>query len=193
MASETLTFFFDFTCPYSYLGWELLQIKCKQQPFPMTLIGIGPNPPGNPTLLGRALWGDHRWSELQKLGEKIGIVIHRPTVPATSQVALRGLGMYEGCSLTDYVSGIFKALFRENVDISVPRILIDYLHASGIDSKPLEMALADPNTLKQVEDNLLLWGHNRIRTLPTFQAGSERLAGLFDQRAIDNFLITLDF
>ncbi len=78
MVAEPLTFYFDFTCPYSYLGWELMQKARRKRSFPMTLIGIGPNPPGNPNLLGRALWSDQRWSALQKLAEQLDITICKP-------------------------------------------------------------------------------------------------------------------
>lgn len=192
MAGDALTYYFDFTCPYSYLGWELLERKRRQQAFPIKLTGIGPNPPGNPGLLGRELWCDSRWTELHAIAEQLGFVIKRPSVQASSQTALRGLSMYEGFGLTDYVSGVFKVLFRDNIDITTPKVLIEHLQSNGIDTMPLANALKDPGTLKKVEDDALLWGHLRIRTIPTLQFGDERLAGLFDQRAIDNFLITLD-
>ncbi len=192
MAADALTFYFDFTCPYSYIAWELLQRKRRQQPFQMKLIGIGPNPPGNPGLLGRELWCDARWAALHAIAEKLDFVINRPSVQASSQVALRGLDMYEGFGLTDYVSGVFKVLFRDNADISTSSELVEHLQANGIDTVPLLSALKEPETLKKVEDDALLWGHARIRTIPTLEFGNERLAGLFDQRAIENFLVTLD-
>jgi len=192
VAADALTFYFDFTCPYSYIAWELLQRKRRQQPFQMKLIGIGPNPPGNPGLLGRELWCDARWAALHAIAEKLDFVINRPSVQASSQVALRGLDMYEGFGLTDYVSGVFKVLFRDNADISTSSELVEHLQANGIDTVPLLSALKEPETLKKVEDDALLWGHARIRTIPTLEFGNERLAGLFDQRAIENFLVTLD-
>lgn len=192
MAADALTFYFDFTCPYSYIAWELLQRKRRQQPFQMKLIGIGPNPPGNPGLLGRELWCDARWAALHAIAEKLDFVINRPLVQASSQVALRGLDMYQGFGLTDYVSGVFKVLFRDNADISTSSELVEHLQANGIDTVPLLSALKEPETLKKVEDDALLWGHARIRTIPTLEFGNERLAGLFDQRAIENFLVTLD-
>lgn len=192
MAADALTFYFDFTCPYSYIAWELLQRKRRQQPFQMKLIGIGPNPPGNPGLLGRELWCDARWAALHAIAEKLDFVINRPSVQASSQVALRGLDMYQGFGLTDYVSGVFKVLFRDNADISTSSELVEHLQANGIDTVPLLSALKEPETLNKVEDDALLWGHARIRTIPTLEFGNERLAGLFDQRAIENFLVTLD-
>ncbi|MBP7633620.1 DsbA family protein [Candidatus Ozemobacteraceae bacterium] len=192
MAADALTFYFDFTCPYSYLGWELLERKRRVQPFQVKLVGIGANPPGNPGLLGRELWSDARWAELHAIAGKFDLVINKPSASASSQVALRGLSMYEGFGLTDYVSGVFKVFFRDNIDISSPKMLVEHLQLNGIDTLPLLNALKDPETLKKVEDDSLLWGHARIRTIPTLQFDAERLAGLFDQRAIDNFLITLD-
>jgi len=189
---DPLTFYFDFTCPYSYLGWELVQKARRQRTFPMRLVGIGPNPPGNPNLLGRALWCDQRWSALQKLAAQLDITIRKPGMKASSIPALRGLTVYEGSGLPEYVSGVFRAFFRDNVDISIPRNLVDNLQSNGIDPKPLAKALIMPETLRKVEDDLFLWGHERIRTLPTLCYGQERLAGLFDQRGIDNFLILLD-
>jgi len=192
VAGDALTFYFDFTCPYSYLGWELLERKRREQPFQVKLVGIGANPPGNPGLLGREFWSDARWSELHAIGHKLGIVINKPPSPSSSQVALRGLSLYEGFGLTDYVSGVFKVFFRDSVDISTSKALVEHLQLNGIDTLPLLNALKDPETLKKVEEDSLLWGHARIRTVPTLEFGAERLAGLFDQRAIDNFLITLD-
>jgi len=192
VVAEPLTFYFDFTCPYSYLGWELMQKARRKRSFPMTLIGIGPNPPGNPNLLGRALWSDQRWSALQKLAEQLDITICKPAGKISSLIALRGLTVYEGSALPEYVSGVFRALFRDNIDISIPRSLVDNLQTNGIDPKPLARALMMPETLKKVEDDMFLWGHERIRTLPTLCYGQERLAGLFDQRGIENFMILLD-
>ncbi|HEY9068993.1 MAG TPA: DsbA family protein [Candidatus Ozemobacteraceae bacterium] len=192
MAPDKLTFYFDFTCPYSYIGWELLQKIRQTRPFELTLVGIGPNPPGNPRLLGRAFWSDDRWAGLKKLGNQLGLTIERPHPKATSTVARRGLALYEGSALPEYVSGVFRACFRDQVDISNPHTLVEHLQTNGIDPKPLAHAIVLPETLRKAEDDMLSWGHERIRTLPTLRFGQERLAGLFDQRGIDGFLSLME-
>ncbi len=188
MTEEKIILFFDLFCPYSYLAWEIFQRTLGSREIPFQLTDIGLDPPGNPSILGRSLWSDVRWNALQKRGKDVGIIISKPTFTEITPNVRRGLLYYSGTSLKEYVSGVFKGVFQSGIDFSSRKVAVDYLQSEGIDPNPFQEALADPTTLEKVEEQSLLWGHERIRTIPTFQFRDERYGGVIDQRGVENFL-----
>jgi len=193
VSDNVLKLYFDFYCPYCYMAWELLFKALKNRDIPMQLHGIGLNPPGNPLMHNRGIWSDQRWEQIKKQSEKLGLFVRKPQFMENSIIPTRGLSKYRGLGLREYVSGVFKAIFREGIDLAKSHSLIDFLQSDGVDVKPLNEALSDPATLEKVKEDTLLWGHDRIRMIPTFQVGDERYAGLVDERGLDNFINLMVF
>ncbi|NLI76910.1 MAG: hypothetical protein GX442_10775 [Candidatus Riflebacteria bacterium] len=188
MAEGLLRFYFDFQCPYSYLGWELLHAHLREKDFPVEMLAIGANPPANPALLGRSLWSEKRWQAIGEHGKAIGLTIRRPPAELTTNYPQQALPYYDGIGMREFVSAVFKGIFALGLDFSNTLTLQNHLQSEGVDTLPFTKAMADPAAARQAEDLTLLWGSHRIRTIPLLEAGSERLAGVFDKRSVDNFL-----
>jgi len=186
--AKTLRFYFDFYCPYSYIGWSILERQLQKKNIPLEFLAIGPNPPANKLLLGRKLWSDVRWEAISEHGKSEGLIVHKPASTAMNVFPHRGLPFYEGVGVVEYISGIFKGIFALRLDFSTTRQIQTHLQSEGIDSLPYNNACEVPNTQEQAEEKFLLWGERRIRTLPTLEFGQDRIAGVFDPRGVENFI-----
>ncbi len=191
MAESTETavrFYFDFYCPYSYLGWEILHREYQAQEFPLEVVAIGPNPPNNSDLLGRNLWGEMRWQALAEKGKTLGLTIRPVEGSAFSLAPHQALPFYQGIGRQAFMAGVFKGIFELGLDFGHPQTLLNHLQSEGIDTLPLTKALGNPETMAQAKERFLLWNSQRIRMIPLLECGQDRLAGVFDRRGVQNFL-----
>jgi 2-hydroxychromene-2-carboxylate isomerase len=186
-----LRLYLDFHCPYCYIAWETLRQVSMARATDIELVGVGVNPPGNKDYHRRDLWSKERWESLSQVARKIGITINPPGPFPFSSQPLRALWYYRGRDRVEFVSAVFKARFQYGLDLGLEKSLQDFLQAEGVTPHPFLEALDDRSTIQKVEDTSLLWGSRRLRVIPTFESGPERLAGLIDKRGLENFLTLL--
>jgi 2-hydroxychromene-2-carboxylate isomerase len=183
-----LTFYFSFQCPYSYMVWHLLIKMLKKSELTVAPIEIGNSSPGNTKYHFREIWSDERWARLIEDGKKLGLRINQPSKYVSALQASRALEVYEGVEIIDYITSVFRGVFFTGVDISQANALRVHLQSEGIDSSGFSAALETPSTLKAAEENLLLWGHNRIRTVPTLEFENERYSGFIEESGLERYL-----
>ena len=188
MSEEQIRFYFDFLCPYSYIAHLHLQRLLKDRNLSFAAYGVGlQNPmPGAPLALPND--SQARWEKLSKRAQPLGITIKGPPGAIDSLLARRGLLRYQGISRQEYVDGVFKAVFRDHIDINNTKALSNYLQAEGVDINPLHAALADESTQGMCDDVAKLWEVRRLRMVPTIEIGEERACGLVEPRGLENLL-----
>ncbi len=186
--NKDITFYFSFQCPYSYMSWVILQQVLKKQDIKIAPIEIGNEPTGSTKYHFRETWGKERWARIIEDAARLNIRISQPEKYVSSFYASRGMSAYTGKDLVDYITSIFRAVFLARVDISMTTSLRMHLQSEGIDSAKFATAIEDPSTEKLAKENLLLWGHNRIRTIPAIEYEKERLSGLINKRGVESFL-----
>lgn len=182
-----IKFYFSFQCPYSYMAWEMLK-KLLSNKTSLAPIEIGLFPQSTSKFHYQDIWGIPRWNRLIKDAEKLKLKISQPNKYVSGITATRGIEAYGNINAIDYITSVFRAVFFSSVDISLQTSLRLHLQSEGIDSSILSSALEDPETEKKANDQLMLWGHERIRVLPTIELEDERYCGFIDQYGLERFL-----
>ncbi len=183
-----IKFYFSFQCPYSYIAWELLRSLLKQSRLTLQPIEIGLNPPGNTKYHFREIWSEQRWSRIIADAAAVGLKISCPERYVSGIPAARAIEAYGNLNAEDYITSIFRGFFCARVDISIPTSLRLHLQSEGLDSSILAAALEDPTTEVKAIERTMLWGHDRVRMLPTIECGEERFCGLIDKAGLERHL-----
>ncbi len=185
--NPTIKFYFSFQCPYSYMAWEMLKSllsnKVKVAP-----IEIGLFPQSTSKYNYQDIWAEPRWNRLVKDAAKLNLKITPPEKYVSGITAARAIEDYGNINAIDYITSVFRGVFFSRIDISLQNSLRLHLQSEGIDSSVLSAALDRPETEKRANEQLLLWGHERIRTLPTIELGDERYCGFIDKPGLERFL-----
>ncbi len=187
-ANAEIRFFFSFQCPYSYMAWEMLKKMLKDSKVTLNPIEIGLTPPGNTKFHFREIWAEPRWRRLIVDADKTGIKISQPEKYVSAINASRAIEAFGNANAPDYISSVFRAVFLRRIDISIPASMKLHLQSEGLDSSILTHALEDPVSEQKANDRLLLWGHERIRMVPTIELDGERYSGYVDFSSLERFL-----
>lgn len=182
-----IKFYFSFQCPYSYMTWEMLK-KLLDNKVSVAPIEIGLFPQSTSKYHFQDIWAEPRWNRLVNDAAKINLKITPPTRYVSAVNATRGIEYYGNLDAIDYITSVFRAVFFSRVDISAPNSLKLHLQSEGLDSSVLSAALDSPGTEKKANDQLMLWGHKRVRMLPTVEVEDERYCGFIDQSGLERFL-----
>lgn len=169
------------------MTWEMLK-KLLGSKISIAPIEIGLFPQSTSKYHFQDIWAEPRWNRLIKDAAKIKLKITPPAKYVSAITATRGIEYYHNLNAIDYITSVFRAVFFSRVDISSPNSLKLHLQSEGLDSSILSAALDSPGTEKKATDQLLLWGHERIRILPTVEVGDERYCGFIDQYGLERFL-----
>ena len=191
-----LEVFFDYTCPYCYLGLHELNQILPDYPglsvkwCPCEL-HMRPEPvPSH--------WEDSsEWlSELKGRLENVGLPLNRPFEPGNySDLAIQGLlGLEEqGADLRRYNDAVYAAVFRERKNIEDIDVLSDCAVLAGGNVPAFRQSLT---SAKYSEKRLMLdkysWEENALEAVPSFRLGDALLnavpgVGLVRQQVL-NFL-----
>ncbi len=183
-----IKFYFSFQCPYSFIAWELLNKLLCNSRVSLMPIEIGLFPSGTTKFHFRELWAEPRWNRLIADAKSVGLSIYKPEKYVSSLNAARAIEKYGPANASDYITSVFKGFFQKRIDISLPTSLKMYLQSEGIDSGVLSSAIEDEKTEKKALENQLLWGHDRIRMVPTIELDGERYSGFVDLQSLERFL-----
>ncbi len=183
----TIKFYFSFQCPYSYMTWEMLKVLLGNK-VSVAPIEIGLFPQSTSKYNYQDIWGEPRWNRLVKDAAKLNLKITPPGKYVSGITATRAIEAYGSMNAIDYITSVFRGVFFSRIDISRQNSLRLHLQSEGIDSSVLASALDNPATEKKANDQQLLWGHERIRMLPTVELGDERYSGFIDKPGLERFL-----
>ena len=182
-----IKFYFSFQCPYSYMTWEMLKSMLSNK-VSIAPIEIGLFPQGTSKYNYQDIWAEPRWNRLVKDAAKLNLKITPPAKYVSGITAARAIEAYGNINAIDYVTSVFRGVFFSRIDISIQSSLRLHLQSEGIDSSILSSAVDNPATEKKANDQLLLWGHERIRMLPAVELGDERYCGFIDKPGLERFL-----
>lgn len=178
---ENLRFYFSFQCPYSYLVWEqLCRLLNNNDQIKINPISIGINPPNNFKFNHIELWNSAHWEKLAKDAEQLGIELKKPQKFVSEAEVACAIKLYGAVGAEAYISSIFKAVFCENLDISVPSSLRYLLQSEGVDSSILIKAFENHHLGENFENLNNIWGSKRIRALPTLESTESRSSGFLN-------------
>lgn len=170
------------------MAWEILKTVLKNTRITVQPVNIGLNPPGNSKFHFREIWSSQRWQRLAADAAHFKLNIRQPEKYVSDLTAARAIAAYGALNAEDYITSVFRAFFSSGIDISIAASLRPFLQSEGLDSTILMSAIDNPDTEKAFNEQILLWGHERIRILPTIECGDERFCGLIDKPGLERLL-----
>ena len=157
--SEPITFYFDFTSPYSYLASERIDElaakygrKVKWRPI---MLGAAFKASGMPLLVTIPLKGEYSKRDFDRSARYMGIPYKfPPKFPVSSLSAARGYYWLHGqdCARARaFARAVFRAYWTEGRDISDLAVVLEVARGQGIDAAAFEAAIATPEIKERVK------------------------------------------
>ena len=198
---EPITFWFDFSSPYSYLASERIDELAakhgrKVQWRPM-MLGAAFKATGLPLLLSVPLKGDYSKRDLERSARLLGIAYRfPPKFPLATLVAARGYYWLHGqdcAKAREFAHAVFRAYWVEGRDIGELPVVLEIAAALGIDRDAFAAAIATPeikDRVKQETDAAIAKG---MFGAPYFIVDGEPFWGADRLPQIDKWLETGGF
>jgi 2-hydroxychromene-2-carboxylate isomerase len=148
-----IDFYFDFSSPYSYLASEQIDALAARHGRtvnykPVLLGGIFKTSGGVPLTESYGPKARYSLHDFERSARFIGVPYRHPSkFPIGAVAASRAvlwLQQHRPDQATAFVHAVFRALFRDDRDVSDPAVVAEVAEAAGIDSKRLMEAVQEP-------------------------------------------------
>jgi 2-hydroxychromene-2-carboxylate isomerase len=172
----TLHVFYDYTCPYAYVGWHRARRLAEEHDVRVVWLPweIHPEraPAGEPRHDGKG--GQPVGSWVGELAAEVGAAPRNPPLHANSHWALRGALAAENAGAFErYHEAAFRALWEEGTDLSPRAAVEELLRKCGVEDADLEHP-SYAYRLAQIDAAATRAGVQRV---PTFVFGDQRVVG----------------
>lgn len=186
-----LTCYFDFVCPFCYLGHHALRQATGQYSLDIRFIPWELSPaPASPKPLSTPEQRERFEARLKPLADCLGIPMALPelTFRPRSSLALQGVYLAREEGVEDaYLDAVFHAYHVEGRDIGQADVLLDIW--SGLNCHPSRLAaLAEGRFLPLLEADRQQASALGFPTIPACYAGSHVLLNAFDPDALNRAL-----
>lgn len=153
-----IDFYFDFSSPYGYLASELIDTLASHHGYTVNwrpvLLGVIFKTVGNQTPISYPLKGEYTQRDFARSARYYSVPYRMPSrFPLPTQVAARAFYWLQDQNLEaakTFAHLSFRALFREDADISDVKTVLALASASGADSDALAAVLET----QEVKDRL---------------------------------------
>ncbi len=200
-AKEPITFWFDFSSPYSYLASERIDElaakhgrKVKWRPM---MLGAAFKASNMPLLITIPLKGEYSKRDFDRSARFLGIPYKfPPKFPIATLAAARGYYWLHGqdcAKAREFAHAVFRAYWVDSRDISELPVVLDIVGQLGIDRDAFAAAIATPeikDRLKQETDAAIAQG---MFGAPYFMVDGEPFWGADRLPQIDKWLATGGF
>ncbi len=177
----TLEFFYDFVSPYSYLAFTRVKAEVdrvggavRYRPF---LLGGVFNATGNRAPIETPAKGRHIATDLGRWARRLGVPFAwPPTFPVLTVLPLRAAFAAEAAGrLVPYSAAVYRALWVEGKDLSLPAVVEEAASRAGLDGAALLAAAPSfKDALKAQTQEAIDRGSYGA---PTFFVGDEMFVG----------------
>lgn len=183
-----LTCYFDFVCPFCYLGYHALKQAAGRHGFTVRYLPweLSPGSGKRPATPEQA---ERFKTRLKPLADRLGIPMILPPLRSVSSLALQGvyLAREEGVEAA-YLEAVFHACHAEGRDIGWAEVLLDIWSGLGQHPSQLAAALADGRFQAPLEEDRRRGAALAFPTIPACYAGDRVLLDAFDPDALDRAL-----
>jgi 2-hydroxychromene-2-carboxylate isomerase len=200
-AKEPITFWFDYSSPYSYIASERIDElvakhgrKVKWRPI---MLGAAFKASGLPFLVNVPLKGEYSKRDFDRSARYLGVpYTFPPKFPVTTLAAARGYYWLHGqdCGKArEFAHGVFRAYWVDGRDIGELPVVLEIADGLGIDCDAYTAAIATPeikDRLKQETDAAIARG---MFGAPYFMVDGEPFWGADRLPQIDKWLATGGF
>ena len=200
-AKEPITFWFDFSSPYSYIASERIDElvakhgrKVKWRPI---MLGAAFKASGLPFLVNVPLKGEYSKRDFDRSARYLGVPYSfPPKFPVTTLAAARGYYWLHGqdcAKAREFAHAVFRAYWVDGRDIGELPVVLEVAGGLGIDVDAYTAAIATPEVkdrLKQETDAAVAMG---MFGAPYFMVDDEPFWGADRLPQIDKWLATGGF
>lgn len=200
-AKEPITFWFDFSSPYSYIASERIDElvakhgrKVKWRPI---MLGAAFKASGLPFLVNVPLKGEYSKRDFDRSARYLGVpYTFPPKFPVTTLAAARGYYWLHGqdcAKAREFAHAVFRAYWVDGRDIGESSVVLEIAGGLGIDVAAYMAAIATPeikDRLKQETDAAVARG---MFGAPYFMVDGEPFWGADRLPQIDKWLATGGF
>lgn len=169
-----VTVFYDYNCPYCYLGSMSLNELSKEFEMETEWKGfeIHPEFPPEGKRSKKSLRSLRVGSGVSEMALKDGFQIKLPGFGANSRLGLEGSEFAKTKGLfKEFHEGVYEAYFQKGLNIADMNILLEIGSTAGLDKAELEEALHSRSMYDKIEDNKLEARDKNILGVPTYIFG----------------------
>lgn len=180
--------FFDYVCPYCYLGEVILAkaavptgVEIIRRAYQLHDSSPSKFDPRGDQL--NAAWEN----SVYPLAKRLGVEMRQPSrLPLTRQAHeaaawARRYGRFE-----QFHTNLFRSFFLEDKDLSELRVLKEVAWQSGLNANELEKVLTEHQMAEEVDEDLLIGRTYGINSVPTFVIAGHLLRGVQEEAILTN-------
>jgi len=175
MAEMNITVYYDYVCPYCYLGTKRILDLSKEFDLSIEWKGIEIHPEFSPEGRKRAKTLKSRSfaKTVYTMAKQDNIKIKLPGFATNSRLALEAseFAKTKGKFLEFHLA-IYEAYFLEGLNIGDINIVLNAGEKAGIEKKQLEQCLDQRSMFNEIKANNELAKNNLILGVPTFVFGN---------------------
>ncbi|MEM4658452.1 MAG: DsbA family protein [Candidatus Methanosuratincola sp.] len=176
----SVTVFYDYICPFCFIGSLRISALSREMGFPLEWKGIEIHPefPPSGTRRKRTTKSQTTAQNLMWLAEEEGIEITLPGFITNSRLALEAAELAKDEGLFEkFHTGIYEAYFQKSLNIGDERIVRDVAVGVGIGEEKLKRALSERTMKARIDENMKEASSSAILGVPTFVIGGYPLHG----------------
>ncbi len=195
--APSLIMFADFICPFFYIGFETVRRLQPEFGFDIEWKGfqIHPEWPAegmSAQAYRPAIDAETRravWQRIAALGEAVGLELKPPELLANSRSALEAAEFAREFGKAEvFEDRIFRAYFRENLNIGSSGVLAELAAETGLDGKELILALESGRYRNRLQENAVAAQQRGVDGVPTFFLGDYPLVGAQSEQVMRQIL-----
>ncbi len=183
--TRTVEFYFDVGSPAAYLAWQRLPHICQETGAslaykPMLLGGVF-QATGNQSPMSIPAKGRYLTADFERFARRDRIAFrHNPFFPINTLTLMRGvtgLQMRDGARMVPYTDAVYRAIWRDALNMNDAAVVAEVLRQAGFDPAALAALASDP----QVKESLKVQTQEAVARgvfgAPTFFVGEEMYWG----------------
>jgi len=169
-----VTVYYDYNCPYCYLGSMSLNELSKEFEMEIEWKGfeIHPEFPPEGRKRSKSMKSLRVSSGVMEMAQQEGFQIKLPGFAANSRLGLEGSEFAKTKGLfKEFHESIYEAYFKKSLNIGETNTLLEIGASSGLDKDELEEVLQSRSMYEKIENNRREAQNNRILGVPTYIFG----------------------
>lgn len=176
-----VTVYYDYICPFCFLGIKRLETLEKEFPLEIQSKGIEIHPEIPPQGVKRpkTLKLEQVAQNINEMSKEDGLEITPPGIIANSRLSLEASEFAKiKDKFTEFHNGIYKAYFLDGENIGNRDVILKVGENAGLQVEELEECLNRRTMLKRIEENRQEAQKNQILGVPVFIFGSFPIHGV---------------
>ncbi len=177
--APTVHVFYDYVCPYAYIGWERTKALERRFDVEFTFLPWEIHPTTDPA--GEAY--EHEPPEanvewLERLAGEVDVDLDGPDVGVNSNLALRGAELArDRGAFRDYHEAAFQAVWQEGRNLGDEAVLRTVAGEAGLDPDAFLEAVRHPAYQARLDGVDRAAEALGVQRVPTFVFGDQRIVG----------------